>query len=153
TINSPLAFSTRMLWYRPDALLLSMRVGDSVNLYRITLDGVTSAITQGTGRETWPSLSADGELVFSRAEVVPTIWSVPLQSRGAGESPQRESAPSSLFGISRDGTRLVFERPTGANAVQIVTLDRKSRTETVLGSQVVGGGGIGSTWAQVSPDG
>jgi hypothetical protein len=154
TLNSPLAFSSRILWYQPDALLLPMRIGDSVNLYRRTLDSVSSAITQGTGRETWPTLSAGGELVFSRAEVVPTIWSLPLESRaGSGEPPHRESAPSSLFGVSRDGARLIFERPIGAGTAQIVALDRKTGAETVLVSQVVGGAGIGSLWAQVSPDG
>jgi len=154
TVNSPLAFSNRILWYEPDALLLPIRHGDSVNLYRRTLNNVSSPITQGAGRETWPTLSAGGELVFSRAEVVPTIWSLPLESRaGSGEPPRRESAPSSLFGVSHDGARLVFERPIGAAAVQIVALDRKTGAETVLASQVVGGAGLGSLWTQVSPDG
>jgi hypothetical protein len=49
TINSPLAFSNLIIWYQADALLLPMCIGHSINVYRRTLDGVSSA-TQGTGR-------------------------------------------------------------------------------------------------------
>ena len=45
-----------------------MRNGDSINLYRIGLDGATSAITQGTGLEAGVAVSENGEMVFTRAE-------------------------------------------------------------------------------------
>jgi hypothetical protein len=99
-------------------------------------------------------VSASGEFVFCRAENIPTIWSLPIEGRAAsGEPPHREAAPASLFGASRDGARLVFERMIGAGTAQVVALDRKAGTETLLATQQVGGAGIGSLWTQVAPDG
>ena len=52
-------------------------------------------------------MAATGDVVFTRAEYQPTIWSMPLDA-GPGAQPRKEVAPAGLFGVSRDGAKLVF---------------------------------------------
>jgi Tol biopolymer transport system component len=145
----------RMAWFRlrsgREGVMLPVGTGDSVNLYRMSFDGKTVAVTQGTGSETWPVVSPAGELIFTRAEETPAVWSLPLE--GIGAQPSKEAAPARNFGTSPDGRRLVYGRMLGARRGQLVMLDRMTGTETVLATHDVLGGGAGSFWPQVSPDG
>lgn len=148
-----------MQWYpaggrSPEGLILPVRNGDSVNLFRISMDGALSPITQGTGREADPSISGNGVMVFTRAEYHPAIWSMPVETdAGAPVAPKKEAAPATLFDVSRDGSRLVFGRTVGLTKGELVARDMAARTETVIASHAVANGGIGSFWNQLSPDG
>jgi WD40 repeat protein len=151
--------ASRVQWYRlapgssREGLILPMRNGDSMNLYRFGLDGVMTAVTQGTGWEAGASVSASGEMVFTRAEYLPTIWSMPVDgSTAATAPPRKEVAPAGLFGVSRDGAKLVFGRMAGMTKGELVARDLAAGTETVIASHDLMIGGIGSFWTQVSPD-
>jgi eukaryotic-like serine/threonine-protein kinase len=150
-----LGFMSRPAWFRlrngREGVMLPVRSGDSVNLYRMSLDGREEPATQGTGSETWPVVSPSGELIFTRAEETPAVWSLPLDGRHG--QPSREAAPARNFGTSRDGTKLVYGRMLGARRGQLVMRDRMTGAETVLATHDVFGEGAGSFWPQVSPDG
>jgi hypothetical protein len=148
---------TRIQWYpgqggSAEALILAVHNGDSVNIFRMGMDGALSPITQGTGREAEASISANGEMVFTRAEYHPSIWSLPLET-GAGlpELPKKEASPATLFTVDPNGSKLVFGRIVGLNQGELVVRDLVSRTETVIASHAITG--LGSFWSQLSPDG
>jgi Tol biopolymer transport system component/tRNA A-37 threonylcarbamoyl transferase component Bud32 len=149
---------TRVQWYpgsrSPEGLILPVRNGDSVNLFRIGMDGVFSPITQGTGREADASISGNGEMVFTRAEYYPAIWSMPVDTDARAPAPPRkEAAPATLFSVSQDGSKLVFGRTVGLTKGELVARDLAAHTETVIASHLMANGGIGSFWNQLSPDG
>jgi Tol biopolymer transport system component len=154
-IGDALGFMSRPAWFRlrsgREGVILPVPSGDSVNLYRLNFDGRKEPVTQGTGSETWPVVSPSGELIFTRAEETPAVWSLPMG--GSNGQPSREAAPARNFGTSRDGTKLVYGRMLGARRGQLVMRDRMTRAETVLATHDVFGGGAGSFWPQVSPDG
>ena len=141
-------------WFRPlrgaEGAIFSLQGGDSVNLYRVTSDGEQKAVTFGTGVESSPVISTTGELIFTRSEQTPTIWSVGLQGTG---SPTREAVSGHMFAVSADGRKLVYGRVLGTEKGQIVLRDRTTGQESVLASHDVAMGGIGSLWPQISPDG
>jgi eukaryotic-like serine/threonine-protein kinase len=154
-----LPIASRVQWYRlaqgssREELILPMRNGDSMNLYRIGLDGSISAVTQGTGWEGAAAVSGNGEMVFTRAEYLPTVWSMPLEGRaGAAERPRKEAAPAGLFGVSRDGAKLIFGRMAGLTKGELVSRELAAGTETVIATHELITGGIGSFWTHVSPD-
>src|SRR5205807_3834035 len=124
---------TRVQWYpagsrSPGGLILPVRNGDSVNLFRIGMDGTVSPITQGTGREGEASISGDGEMAFSRAEYHPAIWSMPVDTDvRAPAPPRKEAAPATLFSVSQDGSRLVFGRMVGLTKGELVARDLAAR--------------------------
>jgi len=154
--GAPLGFmSPRQAWFRlrngREGVMLPLPSGDSVNLYQMSFDGRKEPATKGTGSETWPVVSLAGELIFTRAEETPAVWSLPLD--GSNGQPSREAAPARNFGTSRDGTKLVYGRMLGARRGQLVMRDRVTGAETVLATHDVVGGGAGSFWPQVSPDG
>jgi Tol biopolymer transport system component len=135
TPGSGAAFTPgRLAWFRlrsgREGVVLPVGAGDSVNLYRMSLDGKKEAVTQGTGSETWPVVSPSGELIFSRAEETPAVWSLPLE--GIRGQPSKEAAPARNSGTSPDGRRLVYGRMLGARRGQLVMRDRMTGTETVL---------------------
>lgn len=147
----------RIQWYpslgrSTETLIVPVRNGDSFNLSRVSMDGTFSPITQGTGREAEASVSGNGEMVFTRAEYHPSIWSLPVES-GAGLSapPKKEAHPATLFTVSQDGSRLVFGRTTGLTQGELVARDLASGTEAVIASHPVTG--LGTFWSQLSPDG
>jgi Tol biopolymer transport system component len=130
-----------------------MRNGDSMNLYHIGLDGATTAITQGTGWELGAAMSGSGEMVFTRAEYLPTIWSMPVYgSAGTAPAPRKEAAPAGLFGVSRDGAKMVFGRMAGMTKGELVARNVVTGTEMVIASHELMPGGIGSFYTHVSPD-
>ena len=145
----------RSLWVRlrsgTEGLLVPLRAGDSVNLYLMGFDGTKRQVTHGTGVESWPAISPSGEIIFTRSEQVPSVWSLDLG--GHDKNPTKEASPARMFGTSRDGTKLVFGRMLGMVNGQLVLRDRASGTETVLAAHSVILEGAGSFWPQVSPDG
>ena len=153
--QGPIMWS-RMSWYRlasgREGLAIVWRHGDTANLYRLSLDGTRQPITQGTGWESWPSVSTAGQVVFTRAENTPTLWSLPVAaSPDANERPHKEAAAAEIFSPSRDGTRLVFGRMLGTHQGELILRDTKGG-ETVLATH----DGIyanGAIWLQMSPDG
>jgi Tol biopolymer transport system component len=129
-----------------------MKVGDSINLYRVGFDGAKVPLTQGTGSETSPVVSSEGRLIFTRTEQTPRILSIGLD--GMNEQASVEAAPGDFFGTSRDGKTLVYRRMTGMVKGNLVLRERSSGTETTIAvHDELPLGGIGSLWPQVSPDG
>jgi Tol biopolymer transport system component len=150
-----LGFMSRPAWFRlrngSEGVVLPVRSGDSVNLYRMSFDGRKEPVTQGTGSETWPVVSPSGELIFTRSEETPAVWSLPLE--GVGARPSKEAAPARNFGTSPDGRKLVYGRMLGTRRGQLVMRDRMTGADTVLAGHDVALDGAGSFWPQVSPDG
>ena len=147
---------SRMLWYRlasgREGFVVTYRHGDTANLHRVLMDGTRQAVTQGTGWESWPSVSAAGQLAFTRAENTPMLWSLPLAAMpDTNERPRKEAAAAEVFSPSRDGTRLVFGRMLGMSKCELISRDNKGR-ETVLAAHddIYATGAI---WLQISPDG
>ena len=134
-----------------DAMLAPRRAGDSINLFRVSMDGKFVPLTSGTGLEHWPVISPSGDVVFARTDVATSLWSLPLTA--AGEPPRREVAPARMFGAARDGSKLVFGRMLGSVRGELVLHDRTRNTDTVLATHDVINGGAGSFVAHVSPDG
>jgi hypothetical protein len=92
-------------------------------------------------------------MVFTRAEYLPTVWSMSLEGRvGAAEPPKKEAAPAGLFGVSRDGAKLIFGRMAGLTKGELVSRELAAGTETVIATHELITGGIGSFWTHVSPD-
>jgi Tol biopolymer transport system component len=153
TVDIP-GLGARSLWVRlrsgTEGLLVSLRSGDSVNLYLMSFDGTKRQLTHG-GLESWPAISPSGEMIFTRSEQAPAVWS--LDVGGHDTTPTKEASPARMFGTSRDGTTLVFGRMLGMVNGQLVLRDRARGTETVLAAHAVFLEGAGSFWPQVSPDG
>jgi hypothetical protein len=130
-----------LVWFRlqngSEGVMLPGRAGDSINLYRMSLDGRKAPVTQGTGLETSPAVSPSGELIFVRGEQTPIIWSLGLPDDGG--TPTEEAAPGQMFGTSRDGGKLVYGRMLGIQKGQLILRDRKSGSETVLAEHEAGG--------------
>ena len=147
--------AARIAWVRltggRERLLLPQRVGDTINLQQLAFDGELLPVTQGTGFQNWPAVSASGEVLFTRSDITPSIWSLPLAA--SGEMPTREVSPGRMFGTSPDGGTLVFGRMLGTERGQLVLRDRARGSETVLASHMVRVEGAGSFWPQISPDG
>jgi serine/threonine protein kinase/Tol biopolymer transport system component len=150
-----LLFGSQMFWYRlgdgREGLVFPWRHGDAVNLYQLSLDGKGRPLTQGTGWESWPSVSSSGQVAFTRAEFAHTIWSLPLMARG-NDRPHREAAAATMFGLSRDGARLVFGRMLGPGKGEVVSRDTATGAETTLAVHE-GIVPIGSLWVTVALDG
>jgi serine/threonine protein kinase/Tol biopolymer transport system component len=149
----------RVNWHRRDRgggaeeLILPVRNGDSVNLMRIGLDGAATPITQGTGWESAAAVSASSDIVFTRAEYLPTIWSMPVEGSATAAAPKKEASPAGMFGVSRDASKLLFGRMAGLTKGELVSRDLASGAESVIATHQLQMGGIGSFWTQVSPDG
>jgi Tol biopolymer transport system component len=150
------AIWSQIFWYRlangGEGLVVSWRHGDTVNLTRLSLDGKTQPITQGTGWESWPSVSSAGQIAFTRAEIAPTIWSLPLTASPGNERPRKEVAPAATFSVLRDGSRLVFARMLGTHTGEVVSRDTATGAETILATHE-NIFPVGSIWIQTAPDG
>jgi len=112
----------RLAWARlrdgSDTIVVPRRAGDNVNLFRVKLDGGLVPLTSGAGLEHWPVVSPSGELIFTRTDVRPSVWSLPIVP--SGEPLRREAAPARMFGASRDGSKVVFGRMLGAVRGEVV---------------------------------
>jgi serine/threonine protein kinase/Tol biopolymer transport system component len=103
-----------------DSIIMSMRIGDTVNLWRVRLSrnqtyvaSPPEQITFGTGFERLPSVSRDGRIVFSAGQENSDIWELPIDaSRGEvkGEARQltRDAAEDFFPSLSADGSRIAF---------------------------------------------
>jgi serine/threonine protein kinase len=137
-----------------EELVVSVRNGDSVNLYRLGFDGTLSPITHGTGQEMEAAISADGQMVFTRAEYHPSVWSLPIETApGTPPLPKKEASPATLFTVSQDGSRLLFGRISGLTRGEFVARDVGTGEETVIAAHQTTAGGFGNFWSQISPDG
>jgi Tol biopolymer transport system component len=145
----------RIAWFVPsqgsEAVVLPLRSADSINLFRIGLDGTRVPVTVGAGSEKMPTLSRTGELAFSRSDDTPQVWSVPLDD--LAQKPFKEAAPAQGFAISKDGSKLVFGRMLGPIRGELVMRDRSTGAESVLASHELVAEGAGSLWPQISPGG
>jgi eukaryotic-like serine/threonine-protein kinase len=136
-----------------EGLVAAWRRGETVNLHEIFFDGSSRPITLGTGWETWPSVSASGQIVFSRSEGAPTIWSLPHDTGGVVPTPRQEVKSASLFSTSRDGQTVVFARALGALKGELRARNMATGAEVLLDSTVMALGSVGSFWSTVSADG
>jgi serine/threonine protein kinase len=145
----------RLAWFSErrgrDAVVLPQRTGDSINLFRIGLDGSRAPVTLGAGSEKMPSVSRSGDLAFSRSEDSPAVWSLPLED--LLQKPVREAAPAQGYVVSRDCARLIFGRMLGPIRGELVARDRASGAESVLAVHELLSEGAGSLWPQISPEG
>jgi hypothetical protein len=123
----------RLAWARlrdgSDAIITPRQSGDSINLFRVSLNGEFVPLTSGGGLEHWPVVSPSGELVFTRTEVTPSVWSHPLAP--SREPPRREAAPARMFGTC--GTVRSCVRPMPAPSRRPVSMTAR-RPDIVLAS-------------------
>jgi predicted Ser/Thr protein kinase len=135
-----------------DSVVAAWRQGDTVNIHRIGLDGSNEPITLGTGWETFPSVTSNGTIAFVRAEITPTVWSLPADADTPIEEPRKAVAPANMFDVSDDGTRIVYGRIIGSDLGELRVLDTTSGQETRISSHTVANWGLGSMWPALSPD-
>jgi DNA-binding winged helix-turn-helix (wHTH) protein/Tol biopolymer transport system component len=102
-------------------LLFSARVGDSVNLWKIHIGssdprvtGNPQRLTSGTELEVYPSLTADGRLVFASLTNSLNVWTLPVVDASSGtvvgQSRRATEAigPHQYASLSVDGKLLAY---------------------------------------------
>lgn len=106
-------------WHRNE-LLFSARRGDSSNVWKVQIDGSTSRVTgepqrltSGTGLYAYPSLTADGRLLFAGLINSSDVWILPVDSNRpkAVGKPQRVTetiGPHYSASLSTDGKLLAY---------------------------------------------
>ncbi|MDQ2900303.1 MAG: hypothetical protein M3Y07_10945 [Acidobacteriota bacterium] len=123
------------------AVTFSAQKGDSKNIWRVpfhagALSGTARRLTEGTTLEVFPSIAADGSLIFASLNRNAAIWALPLTSTAteAAREPQRltdgstsEATPS----ISADGEMLVYGA-TIPNHEDIWLKDLRTERETAI---------------------
>jgi eukaryotic-like serine/threonine-protein kinase len=110
----------RVATWNGDELLFSARVGDSINLWKIHIAGsdsrVTGApqrLTSGTGLDVYPSLTANGRLVFASLTNSLNVWTLPMDSNGGKVAGQLQRVtetigPHQNASLSADGKLLAY---------------------------------------------
>jgi Tol biopolymer transport system component len=108
-------------------VIFSARLGDSLNLWEVTISpdrwrisSPPRRLTSGT-RESQPSVAATGRIAFSTGSANFNIWSLPLQANEgnvAGEVQQvtHGSARNNFPTVSADGRTMVFVTSRSGNA-------------------------------------
>ncbi|MCC6536448.1 MAG: PD40 domain-containing protein, partial [Bryobacterales bacterium] len=126
-----------------DALILPLKTGDTVNLWRapltrgrFALAAPAEQLTFGTGLERMASVARNGRIVFSSGQENLDLWEWPLDAnRGAtrGEPRQltRDAAEDSYPHLSADGRRLAFISRRGGND-DVWTMDTATGKATLL---------------------
>ncbi|MFL6351640.1 MAG: winged helix-turn-helix domain-containing protein [Bryobacteraceae bacterium] len=106
-------------WSR-DELLFSARVGDSINLWKLHIAGSDSRVTgnlqrltSGTGLDVYPSLTADGRLVFASLTNSLNVWTLPLDANtgkvaGQARPATQRIGPHQWASLSADGKLLAY---------------------------------------------
>jgi Tol biopolymer transport system component len=115
-----------------NAVIVSVGVGDSVNLWRVPVRADTFSpaaspdqLTFGTGREVQPSVSRDGRMVFSSGQQNSDVWELPIDANrgiptGALRQLTREAGDDYYPGTSDDGAKIAFiSKRTGNDDVWI----------------------------------
>ncbi len=110
----------RVASWRGNDLLFSARRGDSTNVWKVHIDSSTSRVmgdpqrlTSGTGLDAYPSLTANGRLLFASLTNSSDVWIVPGggdSARAAGQ-PQRVTdtiGPHYFPSLSTDGKLLAY---------------------------------------------
>jgi serine/threonine protein kinase len=127
-----------------DRVYFSAALGDSTNLWQVTLNprtflvsGTAERLTSGSGLELYAAVSGK-QAVFASLNENIDIWSLPIdtnQAKVLGE-PRRiteELAPNVNSSISHDGTRVVFASAR-MGKTDVVVRDLAGGQETVLAS-------------------
>jgi eukaryotic-like serine/threonine-protein kinase len=103
-----------------DELLFSARVGDSVNLWRIPIGASNSRVsgnpqrlTSGTGLDVYPSLTADGRLLFASLTNSLNVWTLPVDANsglavGQSRRVTETIGPDQYASLSVDGKLLAY---------------------------------------------
>ena len=122
-----------------NAVVLPQHIGDSVNLFvfplasRFGLTRKPAPATFGTGWEVNPSVSASGDLVFTRAETAQIAWGIATSPKGQASAAKQLARAAAQPSISGDGTKLAFQRfVDGGLKEEIVVRDLEAGSETVL---------------------
>ncbi len=149
-------------WTASGHLVFAARSGDRSNIWRLPispkdwrLTGPAERLTFGAGRENHPSMSADGDLVFSVLTRRSDVWALPVHADTAeprGPPIQLTSGAGDCLWpfVSRDGARIAFvSNRTGSSEVWVedlkagramaLTATREDKTSPIIspdGSQV-----------------
>jgi eukaryotic-like serine/threonine-protein kinase len=126
-------------------ILFSAQLGDSVNLWQVSISpgtwqvtGPAQQLTSGAGLEIRPSLAKDGTLVFSSLTENGDLWSLPLDAnRGnsVGGLEQLTTGNASEYSpsISADGKTLAFVSDRSGNPdIWIKNLDTSQETHLTV---------------------
>src|SRR3954453_11077189 len=101
-------------------LLFSARLGDITNTWKLQIDSSNSRargdpqrLTSGTGLDAYPSLTADGHLVFAGLTNSSDVWVLPADTNAAKAvgQPQRVTGtigPHQFASLSADGRLLAY---------------------------------------------
>ena len=110
----------RVAKWHSNELLFSARRGDSSNVWKAQIDGSTSRVTgdpqrltSGTGLDAYPSLTADGRLLFAGLINSSDVWILPVDTNSATAvgKPQRVTetvGPHYFASLSTDGKLLAY---------------------------------------------
>jgi predicted Ser/Thr protein kinase len=131
------SFPRELLFPTPRGILRAARDG-SVNL------------TASPVNQTDAVIDASGNVMFSNSEFNMSIW----RMGGGGESaaPQEMVAGIGHFGVSRDGSVLVYGRMVSQQSGELVARNLRTGDERVFAAPELLNAGHGSIWPQVSPD-
>lgn len=125
-----------------DAIILSLRMADTVNLWRVrlnramTMAGPPEQLTFGTGLERLPSISRDGHIVFSAGSQSSDLWELPVdvnkgERKGEPRQLTHDAAEDFFPSVSADGNRVAYISRRGGND-DVWTLDVASGKSTLL---------------------
>jgi Tol biopolymer transport system component len=141
----------------PEWLAVTLGGLEAAELYRLPvsktggISGKLSLLASATHGVGFPSIAADGRMVFTAFDVLSNLWDLPLGANsGRLTGPARQITSGhddvSIHSISRDGSRLAFVsgHPNGSDPM---LRDLRTGAERVLSS---GGGARGLS---ISPDG
>jgi Tol biopolymer transport system component len=115
-------------WLNDDQIIFSARLGDSTNLWRVTVDRKSwkiknqpERVTAGSSQEFSPSLAKDGRIVFATVDQRQNLWTLPLETNagratGKAEVLTQTGVSNTRPSLSRDGRRLVFLSDKAGNA-------------------------------------
>jgi eukaryotic-like serine/threonine-protein kinase len=120
-----------------DSVILSLRLGDSANLWRIVLAGnplrlagQVEQLTRGTGLERLPSVSRNGKIVFSAGQENSDLWELPLDAnrgdvKGEARRITHDAADDFFPSLAANGSRIAFISRRGGND-DVWTIDTAS---------------------------
>lgn len=110
----------RVASWHSNELLFSARRGDTSNVWRVHIDRSTSRVTgepqrltSGTGLDAYPSMTADGRLLFAGLMNSSDVWILPADTNSATAAgkPQRVTetvGPHHFASLSTDGKLLAY---------------------------------------------
>jgi Tol biopolymer transport system component len=145
--------------FPPTAILFSAQLGDSVNLWQISISlrnwkvtGPAQQLTSGAGLEIRPSLAKDGTLVFSSLKENGHLWSQRLDANrgtaiGVLEQLTTGEASDNCPSISADGKIVAFASDRSGNPdIWVKNLDTGKETRLTTTQQ-------SEEHPEISPDG